>query len=439
MEKKKKVALHNKILIGLVAGIVLGIIANILGARNPGFNKFVNDFLIKYITGPLGRIFLNLLFMTVVPLVFSTLTVGVTNLGDLRRLGRIGMKTFVFFMMLTSLSTVLGMSSVSIFKPGKGFDQATQTRLLETYRGEMMQKTTSFNERGGFGIDTFINIVPRNPLSSMVNMEMLSVIFFALMLGAALTMVKSDKTRYVTGSLEVLSEALIKIVGMAMNLAPIAVPALIFNVVARFGIDLLQKLLLFVVLTFAGYIIFLFIVYPILLYFVCRVKPLEFLRRIIPIMVTAFSTSSSNATLPTTIKESEEKLGIPKDIAGFVLPLGATMNMNGTALYEGVTVLFLSQVFGIPLGIGQMLIVVILSVLMAVGTAGVPGASIPMLMMVLSAVGIPPEGIAIILGMDRILDMGRTVLNVTGDVVTATFVTRSEGLAPKGPESVFLA
>jgi len=439
MEKKKKVALHNKILIGLVAGIVLGIIANILGARNPGFNKFVNDFLIKYITGPLGRIFLNLLFMTVVPLVFSTLTVGVTNLGDLRRLGRIGMKTFVFFMMLTSISTIIGMSSVSIFKPGKGFDQATQTRLLETYRGEMMQKTQSFNERGGFGIDTFINIVPRNPLSSMVNMEMLSVIFFALMLGAALTMVKSDKTRYVTGSLEVLSEALIKIVGMAMNLAPIAVPALIFNVVARFGIDLLQKLLFFVVLTFTGYIIFLFIVYPILLYFVCRVKPVEFLRRVIPIMVTAFSTSSSNATLPTTIKESEEKLGIPKDIAGFVLPLGATMNMNGTALYEGVTVLFLSQVFGIPLGIGQMLIVVILSVLMAVGTAGVPGASIPMLMMVLSAVGIPPEGIAIILGMDRLLDMGRTVLNVTGDVVTATFVTKSEGLAPKGAESVFLA
>ncbi|HNW58884.1 MAG TPA: dicarboxylate/amino acid:cation symporter [bacterium] len=438
MRTPKKIALHSKILISLVFGILLGIAANLAGARNPEVAAFVNEVVIKYVTGPLGRIFLNLLFMTVVPLVFSTLTVGVTNLGDLRRLGRIGMKTFAMFMLLTTLSTILGMSSVSLLKPGEGFDQATQTRLLETYRGEILQRSDSFKDKGGFGVDTFINIIPRNPLAAMVNMDMLAVIFFALVFGAALTLVRSDKTHLVTGALEVTSEAMIKIVGFAMSLAPIAVPALIFNVVARFGMDLLEKLLYFVLITFGGYLIFLFGIYTLLLFFVCRVRPLEFFRRIIPIMVTAFSTSSSNATLPTTLKESEEKLGIPADIAGFVLPLGATMNMNGTALYEGVTVLFLAQVFGISLGVGSMLIVVILSVLMAVGTAGIPGASLPMLMMVLNAVGVPPEGIAIILGMDRILDMGRTTLNVTGDVVTAAYVTRSEGLAPAGAGSAFM-
>ncbi|HOT96199.1 MAG TPA: dicarboxylate/amino acid:cation symporter [bacterium] len=439
MSTRKKVALHSKILIGLAVGMLFGILANLLGARNPVFNRFLNETLIKYITGPIGRIFLNLLFMTVVPLVFSTLTVGITNLGDMRRLGRIGMKTFAMFLVLTALSTLLGMSSVSLLKPGEGFDPATQVRLLETYRGEIAQRSESFKERGGFGVDTFINIIPRNPLAAMVNMDMLAVIFFALLFGAALTLVRSDKTALVTGALEVTSEAMIKIVGFAMSLAPIAVPALIFNVVARFGTDLLEKLLYFVLITLGGYLIFLFGVYTLLLFFVCRVRPLEFFRRIIPIMVTAFSTSSSNATLPTTLKESEERLGIPADIAGFVLPLGATMNMNGTALYEGVTVLFLAQVFGLHLSIGSMAIVVILSVLMAVGTAGIPGASLPMLMMVLNAVGVPPEGIAIILGMDRILDMGRTMLNVTGDVVTAAYVTRSEGLAPAGAGSVFMA
>jgi len=438
MNKRRPTALHTKILIGLAAGIVGGIFVNLLSVKYPGVGKFTNEYVIKYITGPLGRIFLNLLFMTVVPLVFSTLTVGITNLGDLRRLGRIGMKTLVFFLMLTALGTILGLTSTALFKPGEGFDKETQTRLLDTYRGDILQKSSSFHDRGGFGVDTFINIVPRNPLASMVNMDMLAVIFFALMMGAALTMIKSEKVYLVTGALEVISQTMMKIVGIAMKLAPVAVPALIFNVVARFGVDLLEKLLLYAVVVFGGYIVFLFVVYGIILRFISGVKPLGFFKRIIPVMVTAFSTSSSNATLPTTLKVSEEDVGIPKDIAGFVLPLGATMNMNGTALYEGVTVLFLAQVFGIHFGIGGQIIVVLLSVLMAIGTAGVPGASLPMIMIVLSAVGVPPEGIAIILGIDRILDMGRTVLNVTGDVVTSTYITRSEGLAPRGNDSIFI-
>lgn len=422
----KKPAFHTWILIGLAIGVAAGLAANLAVGRWPGLQEEL-DWLLKYVTGPIGRIFLNLLFMTVVPVVFVTLTLGVTNLGDLRRLGRIGMKTLACFLMLTALSTVLGMGMVSIFQPGKGFDPATQERLLTTYRGEMDQKAQSFQERGGFGVETFLRIIPRNPIQAMVDMDMLAVIFFALMLGAGLTKVHEEKRRQVASLLDTISEALINVVGFAIKLAPLAVPCLIFNVVSQFGLDLLEKLLFYVIIVFAGYLIFLLLVYPVLIKLLARANPFTFLRRAVPIMVTGFSTSSSNATLPTTIKIAEEDIGVPSDIAGFVLPLGATMNMNGTALFEGVTVLFLAQVFGIELTLLQQLIVVVLAVLMAIGTAGVPGASIPMIMIVLRAVNVPPEGIAIILGMDRIMDMGRTVLNVTGDVVTASIVTRMEG------------
>jgi len=425
--EKRSWPLHTRILVGLVAGAAIGIAANLAGAADPAAAMVVET-VIKYVSGPLGRIFLNLLFMTVVPLVFATLTVGVAHLGDLKRLGRIGFRTLAFFLFLTTLATILGLLIVGVTEPGKGFDQATQQRLLETYRGDLVQRTQEFQDRGGFGVDTFINIIPRNPIAAMVRMDMLAVIFFALILGIALTRVRPDLSEKLLGPLEALSEAMIVVVGFAMKLAPWAVCALIFNVTARFGLELLEKLTLYVLVVFTGYILFQFGVYALLIGLGARLNPLRFFRRLLPVMVTAFSTSSSNATLPTTLKVSEEDLGIPADIGGFVLPRGATMNMNGTALYEGVTVLFLAQVFGIGLSLGQQVVVVLLSVLMAIGTAGVPGASLPMIMLVLASVQVPPEGIAIILGVDRILDMGRTVLNVSGDVVTATFVTRWEKL-----------
>jgi DAACS family dicarboxylate/amino acid:cation (Na+ or H+) symporter len=426
-------ALHNQIILGLVVGAVAGVVANLITTADPKMTPKV-EFLIHYITGPLGQIFLSLLFMTVVPLVFSTLSTGVAHLGDLRKLGRIGLRTFAFFCLLTALATTVGMLMVTTFQPGRGFDKEKQTQLLENYQGELLQKSQNF-QRKGFDIETLVRIVPSNPLAAMVNMDMLAVICFALLVGAGLTRLRSERRLPLLGILEALADLMIVLVDFAMRLAPFAVPALIFNATARFGMELLEKLLGYVLVVFGGYAIFLLGVYPVLLWVFARRNPLQFLRKAAPIMVTAFSTSSSNATLPTTIKIAEEELDIPPDIAGFVLPLGATMNMNGTALYEGVTVLFLAQVFGVHLAFGQQILVVLMAVLMAIGTAGVPGASLPMIMMVLAAVGVRPEGIAIILGVDRILDMGRTVLNVTGDVVTATYITRRETRAgrPNSP------
>jgi DAACS family dicarboxylate/amino acid:cation (Na+ or H+) symporter len=418
-------SLHNRIMLGLVIGAAAGVAANLYTTAHPAYTIWVER-LIRYGTGPLGQIFLSLLFMTVVPLVFATLSTGVAHLGDLRKLGRIGIKTFAFFCLLTALATTIGMIMVTTFQPGHGFDPDTQARLLESYQGDLMKRSQSFEERGGFGIETVIKIIPSNPLSAMVNMDMLAVICFALLVGAGLTRLREERRRPLVGVLEALADLMIVLVDFAMRLAPFAVPALIFNVTARFGAELLEKLLGYVLVVFGGYALFLFGVYPLLLWGLSRRNPLTFFRRAVPILVTGFSTSSSNATLPTTLKVAEEELDIPPDIAGFVLPLGATMNMNGTALYEGVTVLFLAQVFGVHLTMGDQVLVVLMSVLMAIGTAGIPGASLPMIMLVLATVGVRPEGIAIILGVDRILDMGRTVLNVTGDVVTATYITRSE-------------
>jgi len=258
----------------------------------------------------------------------------------------------------------------------------------------------------------------------MVNMDMLAVIFFALIVGMALTRIQAPRAQGLISLLEGVADVMMVIVGFAMQIAPYAVLALIFNVTARFGTDLLMKLLMYVVVVLGGYLVFLFGVYPLLLWLIARRNPVDFMRKVLPVMITGFSTSSSNATLPTTIKVAIEDLGIPSDIAGFVLPLGATMNMNGTALFEGVTVLFLAQVFGVELTLVQQALVVLLAVLMAIGTAGIPGGSIPMIMIVLATVNLRPDAIAIILGVDRVLDMGRTVLNVTGDMVTATFVSR---------------
>ncbi|HPB28957.1 MAG TPA: dicarboxylate/amino acid:cation symporter [Acidobacteriota bacterium] len=422
MKKKssRRRSLHTRIFLGLVIGAAAGVACNLLGAQHPVVQERV-EWVIRYITGPLGRIFLNMLFMTVVPIVFSTLTTGVAHLGDLKRLSRLGGWTFLCFCVLMMLAATLGLTLVQLVRPGSGFDPAVQDRLLETYQGEVQQKTGA---GPAFGIENLIAVVPRNPLLAMVNMDMLAVIFFALIVGMALTRIQAPRAQGLISLLEGVADVMMVIVGFAMQIAPYAVLALIFNVTARFGTDLLMKLLTYVVVVLGGYLVFLFGVYPLLLWLIARRNPVDFMRKVLPVMITGFSTSSSNATLPTTIKVAIEDLGIPSDIAGFVLPLGATMNMNGTALFEGVTVLFLAQVFGVELTLVQQALVVLLAVLMAIGTAGIPGGSIPMIMIVLATVNLRPDAIAIILGVDRVLDMGRTVLNVTGDMVTATFVSR---------------
>jgi DAACS family dicarboxylate/amino acid:cation (Na+ or H+) symporter len=423
---KDGLALHTKILIGLAVGAISGIGLNFMTASNPEANAKVM-WVAKYITDPVGQVFLRMLFMVVVPLVFASLSVGVAQLGDLKKLGRIGFKTFSYFMLVTALAVTIGLTLVNVVRPGVGFSPEVQTRLMETFGQEAEQKGAQAKSDQGFGINTFVNIVPRNPIDAAAKTDMLAVIFFALIFGIALTLIPREKSEPVQKVLEGLGEAIIKIVGMAMQIAPFAVAALIFSTTARFGWSVLQSLLWYAACVLAGLLIHQFVVFSALVRFFAKLNPLVFFRKVTPVMITAFSTSSSNATLPTSIKTAEEELGVPPQIAGFVLPLGATMNMNGTALFEGVTCVFLAQVFGVQLGIAQQLIVVVLSVLMAVGTAGVPGGSIPLLMIVLDTIGVPPGGIAIVLGIDRILDMARTVPNVTGDITAACFIARSEG------------
>ncbi len=411
--------LHNRILLGLLVGAVTGVATNGAFGRTAAVEKLVH-----FGTEPLGKMWLSSLIMVVIPLILSTLSLGVAGLGDLKRLGRIGAITLVCFLSLTTLSTVLGLAVMNTLQPGKGLDPAVKEQLLETYKGQAAGAMGL--SQGGFGIDLLVKIVPRNPVKAAAEGDMLAIIFFALVIGAALTALPRERAKPMHEFLDSLGHVTVAIIEMVMKLAPFGVFCLIFSVTARFGFDLLFSLLKYVVTIVACLAFFQFVGYAVIVKAVARRSPGEFFRKIRIVMITAFSTSSSNATLPTTIRVGQEGLGLPREIAGFVLPLGATMNMNGTSLFEGATVLFLAQVFGVDLSLGQQLVVVIMAVITAIGTAGIPGGSIPLLMMVLGMVGVPMEGIAIILGVDRILDMCRTVLNVTGDLVTATIVERFE-------------
>ena len=412
--------LHTKILLGLLLGGAAGITANAF-AGDAGWVRWLGD----NVANPVGQVFLRMLLMTVVPLVFASITLGVAGLGDIRKLGRVGGKTLGYFLFSTSISVVIGLTLVNLVRPGAGMDPALRQQLFDTYRTQA--EGLQAGGPAGFGIDTFLNIVPRNPVDAMARMDMLAVIFFALMFGAALTLIPRERAEPMVKVLEALGDVVIKIIDFAMRLAPYGVFGLIFVVTSRFGWDIVRQLSLYVAVVVGGLLIHAVFGLSTLVRVLGGMNPWTFWKKARASAITAFSTSSSNATLPTTIMVSQENLGIPPKICGFVLPLGATMNMNGTALYEGVTVLFLAQVFGLDLSLGQQLVVVVLSVITAVGAAGVPGGSLPLIMVVLGAVGVPPEAIAIILGVDRILDMCRTTLNVTGDLTAAVFVARSEG------------
>ncbi len=419
LDKSKKTPLHVKILAGLLAGATLGVTTNLLTKGGEGTQGFVS-----YVTEPIGKMWLGSLIMVVIPLIFSTLSLGVAGLGNLKRLGRIGLITMLSFLMLTALSTALGLLVMNTLHPGESLDPAIRTQLMETYRGQA-QEAMGLSE-GKFGIDLLVKIIPRNPVQAAANGDMLAVIFFSLMIGVGLTMLSPERAEPMVKFLESLGQIVIAIIELVMKVAPVGVFCLIFSVTARFGFDLLINLFQYVLTVIGSLLVFQVVGYSLILKFVSRLNPLEFFRKIRVVMITGFSTSSSNATLPTTMRVAQEDLGIPREIAGFVLPLGATMNMNGTALFEGATVLFLAQVFGVHLSLSAQLIVVVMAVVTAIGTAGIPGGSIPLLMMVLGMVGVPMEGIAIILGVDRILDMCRTVLNVSGDLVTAAIVQRFE-------------
>jgi DAACS family dicarboxylate/amino acid:cation (Na+ or H+) symporter len=458
-QPSRGMSLHTKILLGLVLGAVCGVAVNLWVSSKPARPEYVGllavspgasfpahlpwpalaatsekspDTLVaRVIEGArlLGQIFLNMLFMTVVPLVFASLAAGVARLGGLASLGRIGAKTFGYFVLTMSLATAIGLALVNTIRPGEGLPEDTRARLVEKYQGGKAARP------GEFGLQTFVNIVPRNPLEAMVKMDMLQVIFFALLIGVGLTVIDPERSRLLIQVLDGITDLMVVIIDLAMKIAPYGVFLLIFSVTASFGFDLLRPLGWYVLVVLLGLAIHFFGSFSLLLLTLSRINPLTFFVRVWDVIVTAFSTSSSNATLPTSIRVSEHELGVPPQIAGFVLPLGATMNMNGTALFEGVTVVFLAQVFGVPLGVTDQLIVIVLAVLMAIGAAGVPGGSIPLLVLILINRGIPADGIFIIIGVDRILDMSRTVLNVVGDITAATFVTRTEGYELLRPQA----
>jgi DAACS family dicarboxylate/amino acid:cation (Na+ or H+) symporter len=419
--ERRGVPLHTKILLGLVLGASAGITANLLAPDAAWVETIVT-----YVAQPVGQVFLGMLFMVVMPLVFTTLSLGVAGLGDLSKLGRVGGKTIGFFLFTTACAVTLGLVLANVVQPGAGIDPLVREALLLEYSTQAADRVVA-SENTGFGINTFISIVPRNPLAAAVNGNMLGVIFFTLMFGIALTRIPAQLSAPVIRGLEGVAQAIIEIIGFAMKLAPYGVAGLIFSVTSQFGFDVLRSLALYVVMVLSGLAIHQFGTLALIARVMAGISPGMLYSRARFMLITAFSTSSSNATMPTTLRTAEEEFGVPRQIAGFVVPLGATMNMNGTALFEGMTVLFLAQVFGIDLSIGTQLIVVVMSIITAIGAAGVPSGSIPLLVMVLVMVGVPGEGIALILGVDRILDMARTVPNVTGDLLASIVVARSEG------------
>ena len=419
----KGMKLHTKILIGLLIGAVLGVLANtMLGDTSPVVAN-VN----KYVAGPAGQIWLRMLFMIVIPLVFSSITIGVAGLGDLKRVGRVGGKAIGYFLASTALAATLGLVIVSIVRPGERIPEATRTELMATYANDASSKVEAA-ATSEFGIQTLVNIVPRNPIKSAADLDMLGIIFFGIIFGAALTMIAAEKAKPMLAVLEAINDAVIKIVEMVMRLAPYGVAALIFGVTSRFGFDVVRLLGWYVAVVLFALLLHVSVNISLIIRFLVGMSPLKFFSRIRSALVTAFSSSSSSATLPTALATAEENLGIPKQISGFVLPLGSTMCMNGTALFEGMTVITLAQAFGVDLNLGQMIAVMVMSVITAVGAAGVPGGSIPLLVGILTMFGVPAEGIAIVLGVDRILDMSRTTVNVCGDLSATAWVARSEGV-----------
>jgi DAACS family dicarboxylate/amino acid:cation (Na+ or H+) symporter len=441
-DKPKGMPLHTRILIGLVVGVVVGIIVNyffkVPSPNQPGVmitNPNV-EWVVTNITEPVGQLFLRLLLMIVVPLVFSSLVVGIAGIGDIRKLGRVGLKSFIYCLVISAISVAIGLTLANTIKPGTRVDPETRDKLEQRF-GQSAQSEIENAKKSESKDSPFMSVVksvvPSNPIQMVVGEppgytpDMLKLMFFALIIGIAVTLLPFETTAPLLRGLQALYEITAKVIEIIMKFAPYAVACLLFNNTARFGLDLLQALGWFILTVILGLAIHMFGVYSLSVYFLSRINPLDFFRRIKTVILTAFSTSSSNATLPTALRISEENLGVPQEINSFVLTVGATANQNGTALYEGVTVLFLAQLAGVDLSIGQQLVVVYLAILGGIGTAGVPSGSIPFVIGVLATIHVNPGLIAIVIGVDRILDMCRTTLNVAGDITAATYVARSEG------------
>ena len=423
---RKKLPLHTKILIGGLLGIAGGILAHFLVGDDPGLAAFI-----KYVTTPLGQIFLRLLFMLVIPLIFSALVLGVAGMGDPRALGRIGVKALLYTVAVSAIAVFIGVTLVNVLRPGEGIPPEVRTRLQQNAPPSAPAASgavAAATEKNP--IDLIVEIVPRNPVKSAADGDFLGIMFFSLMIGLGVALVRTPATQKFQDAVEGLLEVSMRLIDLVLAFAPIGVFALLFNLTAQLGYEILGQLASYVGTVLLALLIHQLIVYSLAVRVLGGMSPVRFFRGIQEAMVTAFSTSSSNATLPTALRVAEEELRLPPSVSRFVLTIGATMNQNGTALFEGVTVLFLAQFYGIQLSLTQQLTVVIICILGGIGTAGVPSGSIPVIAMILGLVGVPAEGIGLILGVDRFLDMCRTVLNVSGDLAAAVVVSRGEGPAP---------
>ena len=423
--------LHTKIFIGMIFGIIAGLIVKNLGLPEETLSSIV-----KWVE-PIGRIFMNLIFMMVIPLILSALILGIAEIGDVKKLGRMGIKLLTYTIVVSFVAVLIGITMVNVFNPGKTVSQETREYLLDQFGAEASDAAVAAEaieaDERNVG-DILAQIIPRNPFEEMVHAfdsghtggGLLSVMFFALIFGVAMAAVGEEKTATLKSFLEGLYEVVIKVIEYAMALAPYGVAALLFNMVLNVGADFLVSLLWYVLIVMGALAIHQFVVYGIVLKYFANRNPIQFMKDMGEVTLTAFSTSSSNATLPTAIRVSVEKLKIPKPIAHFVLTIGSTGNQNGTALFEGITVLFLAQVFDVDLTIGSQITVVLLCILAGVGTAGVPGGSLPVIVTILVSIGVPGEAIALIYGVDRILDMSRTTLNVNGDITAAAYIQHVE-------------
>ncbi|MFY0574144.1 dicarboxylate/amino acid:cation symporter [Cystobacter fuscus] len=423
---------HQKMLLGIVIGTVAGIAANLLVGGAPWL-----DWVVTNITSLVGQLFLRLLLMLVVPLLFAALVTGVCEL-DLRSIGRLGVRTLGYTVVVSGIAVLIGLFLVNTLKPG--------TRLSEEAIAALVQKGSVVKAAPAPSADSvpglILSMVPTNPIKAAAEGDMIALIVFSLISGVGLMVTDSPGARHLKETIQGLYDVLMTLIDGVLRLAPIGVGALLFSVTARLGFGILVQVASFVGVVLLALGLHMFVVYSLSVRFLGGRNPIAFFRDCRLAIVTAFSTASSSATLPTALKVAEENLKLPRNVSRFVLTAGSAMNQNGTALFEGVTVLFLAQVFGVELSLANQAVVMFICVLAGIGTAGVPAGSIPVIAMILGMFKIPPEGLGLILGVDRFLDMCRTTLNVTGDLAAAVYVARGEPApenqttpAPTGPES----
>lgn len=416
---------HQKMLVGILFGTVAGLVAHALAGQAEWLSWVVNN-----LTQPVGRIFIRLLLMLVVPLLFAALVIGVCEL-DLRQIGRLGLKTVGYTVVFSTIAVLLGLFLVNTLQPGVGISEEVRAAAKNNPSALKAAPTPGSTSPAAL----IVNMVPDNPIRTAADGDMIGLIVFALIFGTGLALTQTPAALRLREMIQGLYDVMMRLIDGVLKLAPIGVAALLFSVMAQLGVDVLQQILSYVAVVLLALGIHMFVMYSLSVRFLGGRNPVAFFRDIRLAMATAFSTASSSATLPTALKVAEENLRLPRHVSRFVLTAGAAMNQNGTALFEGVTVLFLAQVYGVPLSLGDQAVIMFICVLAGIGTAGVPAGSLPVILMILGLFKIPPEGIGLILGVDRFLDMCRTTLNVTGDLAAALYVARGEPADDVPPES----